>query len=35
MFRVDPTPDPVATGLVNLLTEEHCQIRILTPAERV
>lgn len=35
MFRVDATPAPVATGIVNLMTEEHCEVRILTPAGKV
>jgi lipopolysaccharide transport system ATP-binding protein len=35
MFRVDPTPGMVATGIVNLMTEEPCEIRMLTPAGKV
>lgn len=35
MFRVEAAPDAVATGMVNLLTEDHCRIRILNPAEKI
>jgi lipopolysaccharide transport system ATP-binding protein len=35
MFRVDPAPGAVATGIVNLMSEEHCEIRVLTPAGKV
>jgi lipopolysaccharide transport system ATP-binding protein len=32
MFRVDPAPDSPATGMVNILTDQQCQIRLLTAA---
>jgi len=35
MFRVEAAPDAVATGMVNLLTEDHCRIRILNPVEKI
>jgi len=35
MFRVEAAPDAVATGMVNLLTDERCQVRVLNAGDKI